>query len=152
MLSSCTQKQEDAHTGPLISKVRIQDDSSQIITTEITPSETIIKEQQDLINNSNVLEKLSNYGFENQETKIKITTKFGNIKIRLYKDTPLHRANFIMLTKKKYFDSTLFYRVINNFVVQGGNSDRDNVAVKMARIGQYRVPEEIQSHHIQKEE
>ena len=147
---SCASKKKDTHNGPLISKVHIKEDSIEIIDTFLPPNLTIIDKHQNLINNSNVLEKLTEYGLENQETKVNITTKFGNIKIRLYKDTPLHRANFIMLTKKNYFDSTLFYRVINNFVIQGGNSDRDNVAVKMSRIGQYKVPDEIHSHHIHK--
>lgn len=150
LLLSCSQEKGGNHTGPLISKVDIQEDSIEIIDTNVIPSSTIIEKEQNLINNSNVLKKLTEYGLENQENKVQITTKFGSIKIRFYKDTPLHRANFIMLTKKNYFDSTLFYRVINNFVVQGGNSDRDNVAVKMARIGQYRVPDEIHSHHIHK--
>ena len=150
LLFSCSPEKEENHSGPLISRVDIQEDSIEIIDNNFIPISTIVEKQQNLINNSNVLEKLTEYGLENQETKVNITTKFGSIKIRLFKDTPLHRANFIMLTKRNYFDSTLFYRVINNFVVQGGNSDRDNVAVKMARIGQYRVPDEIHSHHIHK--
>ena len=150
LLFSCSQKKENNNTGRLISKVEVEKDYIKIIDTNFIHNSTIIEKPQSLINNSNVLEKLTEYGLENKETKVNVTTKFGSIKIRLYKDTPLHRANFIMLTKKNYFDSTLFYRVINNFVVQGGNSDRDNVAVKMARIGQYRVPDEIHSHHIHK--
>ena len=147
---SCSSEKEGNHSGPLISKVDIQKDSIEIVNPYIIPDSTISEQPQNLINNSNVLEKLTEYGLKNQETKVKITTKFGNIKIRLFKDTPLHRANFIMLTKRNYFDSTLFYRVIQNFVVQGGNSDRDNVAVKMSRIGQYRIPDEIHAHHIHK--
>ena len=147
---SCSSEKEGNHSGPLISKVDIQEDSIEIINSYIISDSAVAERPKNLINNSNVLEKLTEYGFKNPETKVKITTKFGNIKIRLFKDTPLHRANFIMLAKRNYFDSTLFYRVIQNFVVQGGNSDRDNVALKMARIGQYRVPDEIHSHHIHK--
>ena len=147
---SCSSEKKGNHSGPLISKVDIREDSIEIIKSYITPNSGAPERPKNLINNSNVLEKLTEYGLKNQETKVKIATKFGNIKIRLFKDTPLHRANFIMLAKRNYFDSTLFYRVIQNFVVQGGNSDRDNVAVKMARIGQYRVPDEIHSHHIHK--
>jgi len=150
ILISCSSEKEDTHNGPLVSKVDIQDDSSDSIEPIIAPDVKVIEQQQNLINNSNVVQKLTEFGLENKETKVKITTKFGSVKIRLYDDTPLHRANFIMLTKKNYFDSTLFYRVINNFVVQGGNSDRDNVAVKMAKIGQYRVPDEIKPQHIHK--
>lgn len=111
---------------------------------------TPVLSKPDLINNKNVTEKLTRFGKENPENKIKINTKFGAIKIKLYDDTPLHRANFIMLTKKHYFDSTLFYRVINNFMIQGGNSDRDNVAYKMSTIGNYQIPDEIKKHHFHK--
>jgi len=102
------------------------------------------------INNSNVKSKLTKYGQINKENNVLIKTKFGDIHIKLYDDTPLHRANFIMLAKKKFFDSTLFYRVINNFMIQGGNSDKDNVFQKMAKIGFYRVPSEILPNHIHK--
>jgi cyclophilin family peptidyl-prolyl cis-trans isomerase len=59
---------------------------------------------------------------------IQITTSFGDIKIRLYNETPLHRDNFIKLVKEKYFDSTLFHRVINQFMIQGGDPDSKNAA------------------------
>ncbi len=106
--------------------------------------------QKTLITEENVTERLTKFGEENPETKIKIKTKYGSIKIRLYEDTPLHRANFIMLIKKGYFDSTLFYRVIDNFMIQGGNSDSDNIGERMRNIGLYHVPEEIKPHHIHK--
>ncbi len=60
------------------------------------------KKKDALITNYNVIKKLTAYGRINPETKIKIKTSFGSIKIKLYDDTPLHRANFIMLIKKKY--------------------------------------------------
>ena len=103
-----------------------------------------------LISNTNVKSKLVKYGQLNTENNVLIKTIYGDIHIRLYDDTPLHRANFIMLAKKKFFDSTLFYRVINNFMIQGGNSDKDNVFQKMAKIGFYRVPSEILTNHLHK--
>lgn len=110
----------------------------------------LIEFQKSLITNENATEKLTEFGLKNPETKLKIKTKYGSIKIRLYKDTPLHRANFIMLTKKGYFDSTLFYRVINNFMIQGGNSDSDDIGERMKNIGSYTIPEEMKKHHIHK--
>jgi peptidyl-prolyl cis-trans isomerase A (cyclophilin A) len=103
-----------------------------------------------LLTTENAALKLEVYGNENTESKVRIQTKFGAIICKLYKDTPLHRANFVMLTKKGYFDSTLFYRIIPNFVVQGGNSDRDYTFEKMKQIGTYTIPEEIQAHHFHK--
>ena len=103
-----------------------------------------------LITKANVLKKLTDYGFNNKENTVDIHTKYGLIRLRLYEDTPLHRANFIMLIKKEFFNNTLFYRVIRNFMIQGGNSDRDNVFHKMAKIGNYRIPSEILPNHLHK--
>lgn len=96
-----------------------------------------------LITSYNVVDKLTKYGEENPETRVLMKTTYGNIKIKLYQETPLHRANFIMLTKKKYFDSTIFYRVIDNFMIQGGNSDDEEISQKMLAIGSYKIPNEI---------
>ena len=52
---------------------------------------------------------------------VKITTNKGEVIIRLYNETPLHRDNFIKLTKEKYFDGTIFHRVIKAFMIQGGD-------------------------------
>src|SRR5690554_1714060 len=75
------------------------------------------------ITNGNVVAFLTEFGKNNPETKVRINTPYGNIEIELFKDTPLHRANFIYLVKQKYFDDTFFYRVVPNFIVQAGNSD-----------------------------
>jgi len=52
---------------------------------------------------------------------ILIETAYGNMKIKLYEETPIHKANFIKLVKEHYFDSLLFHRVINTFMIQGGD-------------------------------
>ena len=52
-----------------------------------------------------------------------IKTTHGNIKIKLYNETPAHRDNFIKLAKEGYLDSTLFHRVIKDFMIQGGDPD-----------------------------
>jgi cyclophilin family peptidyl-prolyl cis-trans isomerase len=57
------------------------------------------------------------------DTKVIMVTNRGTIKIRLYNETPLHRDNFIKLVKEHYFDSLLFHRVIQNFMIQGGDPD-----------------------------
>ncbi len=53
--------------------------------------------------------------------KVKITTEFGVIVIKLYDSTPLHRDNFVKLVKQGFYDSLLFHRVIPNFMIQGGD-------------------------------
>ena len=52
---------------------------------------------------------------------ILIETSVGNIKIKLYEETPLHKANFLSLVKKKFYHKTLFHRVIGSFMIQGGD-------------------------------
>lgn len=54
-------------------------------------------------------------------TKVKIRTDMGDIIIRLYDATPQHRDNFVKLVKEKFYDSLLFHRVIQNFMIQGGD-------------------------------
>ena len=50
-------------------------------------------------------------------TKVRIHTTQGDITVRLYDETPLHRDNFIKLAKEGYYDGTLFHRVIANFMI-----------------------------------
>lgn len=53
--------------------------------------------------------------------RVKITTDSGVMVIRLYDKTPLHRDNFIKLASERFFDSLIFHRVINTFMIQGGD-------------------------------
>ena len=55
-----------------------------------------------------------------------LETSMGNISIRLSDATPLHRDNFLKLVKSKYYDGLLFHRVINHFMIQGGDPDSRN--------------------------
>ncbi|MBN2165532.1 MAG: peptidylprolyl isomerase [Marinilabiliaceae bacterium] len=57
---------------------------------------------------------------------VNIFTNMGNMKVKLYNETPGHRDNFLKLVGEKHFDGTLFYRVVKNFVIQGGSSDSRN--------------------------
>ncbi len=60
------------------------------------------------------------------DTLILIETAYGNMKIKLYDKTPKHKANFIKLAKQSFFDGLLFHRVINQFMIQGGDPDSKN--------------------------
>ena len=83
-----------------------------------------------------VKEILTAYGAANTETEILIHTDKGDMKARLYAETPLHRANFIRLVKNGWYKKGNFYRVIRSFMVQGGNTNRSKPA--------YTIPAEIQ--------
>lgn len=71
---------------------------------------------------------------QEKETIAVIETNLGNMTVKLYNDTPKHRDNFIRLAKAGQYDGTLFYRIIKNFVIQGGSSDSRN-AIKGQVIG-----------------
>lgn len=68
---------------------------------------------------------------QEKETLAEIETSLGTMIVKLYNDTPRHRDNFIRLAKEGHYDGTLFYRVIKEFMIQGGSSDSRN-----ARPGQ----------------
>jgi cyclophilin family peptidyl-prolyl cis-trans isomerase len=80
---------------------------------------------------------------------VRIRTSYGDCIIRLYNETPLHRDNFIKLTKKGFYNGTLFHRVIQNFMIQGGDPDsRDTTKAKPgAELGngdvKYTIPAEF---------
>ncbi|HSV77211.1 MAG TPA: peptidylprolyl isomerase [Bacteroidales bacterium] len=57
----------------------------------------------------------------NREARIKIITEFGDITIKLFNETPLHRDNFLKLAGEGFYDGLLFHRVINGFMIQGGD-------------------------------
>src|SRR5436309_14435807 len=78
------------------------------------------KKKTILVTNENKKEILLQYGKQNPEKDVIIETSLGTIHLRLYDETPLHRANFIKLIKDGYYDQPEFYRIVQNFVVQGG--------------------------------
>ena len=63
---------------------------------------------------------------------ILISTAYGNMKVKLFNETPLHRDNFIKLVKQRFYDSLLFHRVINHFMIQGGDPDSKTANDTMA--------------------
>lgn len=91
---------------------------------------------------------LKDYGKANPETHVRISTKYGDIEVKLFKDTPLHRANFIRLVKLGYFNTTYFHRVDEDFVIQGGNSDDDKTTRMRRAIGSYLIPKEFNKKHL----
>ena len=60
-------------------------------------------------------------GDMDKETLVKIETTAGDIKVKLYNETPKHRDNFIKLVKDGVYEGTLFHRVIKDFMIQTGD-------------------------------
>ncbi|MDG1761313.1 MAG: peptidylprolyl isomerase [Flavobacteriaceae bacterium] len=102
------------------------------------------------LTDKNAIPFFNQYAKDNPENNVRIITSYGNIDIELYKNTPYHRANFVYLTKQKYFDGTFFHRIVKDFIIQGGNSDRKSTSQKRRRIGKYLLPPDTQKgnqHH-----
>lgn len=75
-----------------------------------------------------------------------VETSFGNMTIELYNETPKHRDNFLKLVNEGFYDGLLFHRVINNFMIQGGDpGSRDAKPGQMLGNGTlgYTVPAEF---------
>jgi len=79
---------------------------------------------------------------ENQRTKIEMVTDYGTMIIELYNETPLHRDNFVNLSKHKAYDSILFHRVIEDFMIQAGDPD-SKTAKENDTLGEGDVPYKV---------
>lgn len=81
---------------------------------------------------------------------ITIETSLGEMKAILFEDTPLHRENFLQLIEKEFYDSLLFHRVINAFMIQGGDPESKGASPEQ-RLGNggpgYRVDAEFRATH-----
>jgi peptidylprolyl isomerase len=120
-------------------------DKEKVIDVKKQEEKKIVK-SWDSLNRFNAETFLTAYGKDNPETKVIIKTKFGDIKLRLYEDVPVHRANFIFLTKINYFNTTVIYRVAKNFVIQGGNSDNLYTQKQRRKYGNYLLEPEFRKN------
>jgi cyclophilin family peptidyl-prolyl cis-trans isomerase len=85
---------------------------------------------------------------KDRKRDIEMVTTAGTITLRLSDSTPLHRDNFLRLVKTKYYDSVLFHRVIQNFMIQAGdpNSKQAAAGVALGNGGpEYKVPAEFRT-------
>ena len=81
---------------------------------------------------------------QQKETVVVIETNYGTIKAKLYNDTPLHRDNFITLVNEGWYNGSPFHRVINNFMIQGGQNADGRVDPG------YTIPAEFRDNHFHK--
>ena len=121
--------------------------SSKRITKDSGDQENLEESKpKDSINKKNAVAFLNIYGKQNKESKLLLKTRLGNLTIQLYDDTPLHRASFIFLTKMGYFNTTCFYRVVPDFIIQGGESERLDTQRYKARYRRYKIPPEFRDN------
>lgn len=99
------------------------------------------KKEKVIITPTNIREVLTAYGKDNPEDEVLIETSYGNIRLKLYPETPLHRANFIKLIKEDYYEDANFYRIVYEFMIQGGDIQK-----KL----NYRIPSEFTPKYIHK--
>lgn len=83
-----------------------------------------------------------------KEVIVLIGTPYGDLKAKLYNETPKHRDNFVKLVKEGFYNATLFHRVINSFMIQGGDPDSKGAKPDQMLGGgglNYTIPAEIVS-------
>lgn len=109
------------------------------------------KDENFRLTTENAIPFFYQYAKAHKENKVRIEVAgYGTIDILLFDKTPYHRANFIYLAKKHYFDGSCFHRVVRDFVIQGGNSDTYEVRNKRQAIGKYLLPPDTKKgfkHH-----
>lgn len=118
-------------------EVKIPSDGTEQV--DVSHIETLTQEE--------LIPFLTKYEKRNSETMARIKTEYGDIEIQLYAGPRLHRLNFVRLAKLGYFNSTCFHRVAENFVIQGGNSDRNATAQMRQKIGNFLIPNEFKPIH-----
>ena len=126
----------------------ISEPAETIDSTQIDSISMVEKEEEKFeLTDENAIDFFFKYEKNLKANKVKITTNLGSFIIELYKNVPYHRANFIYLTRKKYFDGTQFHRVVKNFIIQGGNSDDVETGRKRSEIGRYLLPPDTRKGH-----
>jgi len=148
LFSQCSTKKQKKGINSSTEKTTIIQ-SKDSISKKSNPSQNkeVEKEKAFVLDDQNAIPFFFEYQKQNPEDKVRIETRFGNIDIQLFKNTPYHRANFIYLTKKGYFNGTTFHRVVPGFVIQGGNSDRSETSKKRGEIGTYLLPPDTRKGH-----
>ncbi|MCL5245998.1 peptidylprolyl isomerase [Cellulophaga sp. 20_2_10] len=134
--NNASKKQEN------VQETEIKKDTVTIDSTKITKKEPEFK-----LTEENAIPFFFEYNKTLTENKVKITTNLGSFTLELFENVPYHRANFIYLTKKGYFNDTYFHRVVKNFIIQGGNADNIKTSKKRSKIGRYLLPPDTKKGH-----
>jgi len=94
---------------------------------------------------------MSNTCSPDKDQVVTLSTKFGDMKLILFDDTPLHKANFIKLVEEGTYNETIFHRVIKGFMIQGGDPFTKDASKDPREYGTggpgYTIPAEIKSNH-----
>lgn len=125
--------------------------SSSEVATTISVDTSVVSSKKDpepfKLTEENAIDFFYEYKKDLKETSVRLETSMGVIDIALYDNVPYHKANFIYLAKKGYFDGTYFHRVVKGFIIQGGNADNKATAQKRRDIGRYLLPPDTRKGH-----
>lgn len=143
ILISCGDNPKEKMSSTTENKVK--NDSVQIDSTK--QKKKAEKEEKFVLTEDNAVDFFFDYQKDLKVDKVKITTRLGSFTVQLYDNVPYHKANFIYLTRKGYFDETQFHRVVKDFIIQGGNSDDRKTGRKRSDIGRYLLPPDSRKGH-----
>ncbi|WP_299528708.1 peptidylprolyl isomerase [Ulvibacterium sp.] len=127
-----------------------QAESTEKDTTQTNSIESPEEEEKFLLTEENAIDFFFEYQKDLKVNKVKLTTSLGSFTVELYDNVPYHKANFIFLAQKGYFDGTQFHRIVKNFIIQGGNADDKATPEKRRKIGRYLLPPDTRKgykHH-----
>jgi cyclophilin family peptidyl-prolyl cis-trans isomerase len=141
LLGSCGESENAVQRAARLEAERL---TAQGLLTPDKPKK-VEKPEVEPLTDSTAKSFLTKYAAENPEKIVLLKTTMGDIKVRLYDDVPLHRANFIWLVKNGFYGKTIFYRVVNEFMIQGGSPEGKRIP-----IGIYKVPNEVKSKYFHK--
>jgi len=130
---------------------KVEENIVKVDTVQKVEKDSVQEEKEEeeafVLTEENAIDFFFEYNKKLKKNKVKITTNMGSFTVQLYDDVPYHKANFIYLARKKYFDSTQFHRVVKDFIIQGGNSDDRRTSKKRSEIGRYLLPPDAKKGH-----
>ncbi|WP_445381823.1 peptidylprolyl isomerase [Robiginitalea sp. IMCC43444] len=142
-LLSCGQQNKEKPSNPSESK-QADTKADSLTLPEGAASEAASEETAAdstfVLTEDNAIDFFFEYQKDLKVNKVRLTTSMGNFTVQLYDNVPYHKANFIYLTRKGYFNNTMFHRVVKDFIIQGGNADNVETARKRSEIGRYLLP------------
>ena len=143
-VESCGTKDKEAPQKTNTIPSQIKEDTSSL---PFIAQEKEVQKDTFRLSEENAIDFFFDYAKKVTENKVRLTTSMGSFTIQLYDNVPYHKANFIYLTKKGYFNNTQFHRVVPNFIIQGGNSDDKETSTKRKKIGRYLLPPDTRKGH-----
>lgn len=121
----------------------VSDETTEMSTTENTGGEDETTETTEVSSEEHTIPPSGMTG-----VTVKMKTSMGDVTLKLYDETPLHRDNFIKLVQDGFYEGLLFHRVIKDFMIQGGDPESKDAAAGVQLGGGgpgYTIPNEIQT-------